>query len=49
MKKDEAEIILTDETREIVASYLAKRQRAKKPAAKKKVFPVYEPLKSKKK
>lgn len=38
MKKDEAEIILTDETREIVASYLAKRQRAKKPAAKKKYF-----------
>lgn len=35
MKKDDAEIVLTDETRLIVASYLAKRQKGNKTVSKK--------------
>lgn len=49
MKKDDAEIVLTDETREIVAAYLAKRQKAKKPVSKKKAEFDYDFKKLKKK
>lgn len=34
MKKQDTEFILADETREIVAAYLAKRQKVKKPVTK---------------
>ncbi|HLN53258.1 MAG TPA: hypothetical protein VK212_06075 [Lentimicrobium sp.] len=49
MKKDEAEILLTDETREIVAAYLRKRQKVKKPVSKEKAEYNYDFQKLKKK
>jgi hypothetical protein len=49
MKKDEAEILLTDETREIVAAYLKKRQKGKKTLTKEKAEYNYDFLKLKKK
>lgn len=49
MKKDDTDFILTDETREIVAAYLAKRQKVKKSSAKEKVVYDYDFSKSKKK
>lgn len=48
MKKNDAEIYLTDETREIVAAYLAKRQKAKKPIMKDKAPYEYDARKPKK-
>lgn len=49
MKKDDTDFVLTDETREIVAAYLAKRQKVKKAVIKKKAEYNYDFSKLKKK
>lgn len=49
MKKDETEFVLTDETREIVAAYLAKRQKVKKSLSREKAEYNYDFQKLKKK
>jgi hypothetical protein len=49
MKKDDTEFVLTDETREIVAAYLAKRQKVKKSVSREKSEYSYDFAKSKKK
>jgi hypothetical protein len=49
MKKEDTEFVLTDETREIVAAYLAKRQKVKKPINKEKAEFNYDFRKLKKK
>jgi|GEM_PF-2537694 len=49
MKKDDTDFVLTDETREIVAAYLAKRQKVKKSVVKEKPEYNYDFAKLKKK
>lgn len=49
MKKEETEFVLTDETREIVAAYLAKRQKVKKSLLREKAEYNYDFQKLKKK
>lgn len=48
MSQEKSQIVLTDETREIVASYLSKRQKIKREVDKKRAELVYDVKRPKK-